>query len=452
MRVADPKSSANSRNRCHPVGSTPHDPAGRPGRAGGRRRVELVSYALIGLSGWLLSRHIPRRRTLLADQTKKLDRLANAEGIRPRIHPVLGWDYLPDYSTDTDTVNSMGLRSVREYAPEPPPGVRRIAAFGDSFTYAGEVSDEGCWAARVEAGWRAEVLNYGIGGYGPDQVYLRYLDEGHRMKPDVVLIGFVPLMASRVVSRYRRFQDPRDGPWFKPRFVLEGEDLRLVSPPVASREDALRLLENPSLVAQMSAGDFWYVPAIYEHRLHDWSATYRLLTYFFAWLNRRHLHRDRIHKGRFLNPDAESYRILTRLYRKFGEAVRANGAEPVVMLFPTRGDLEMYAASRQTTYQTLAATFVEAGLGVVDLAEPLVLSGIPLPELFAPKGHLSDKGTRWWLGGRGRAGPPPEGEPADRPLPQAPDSREIAEAACHGAQCSISGSGGPPLRDHSPPE
>jgi hypothetical protein len=355
--------------------------------------LELVSYALIGLSGGLLMRRIPRRRELLADQTRKLDRLANEKGIRPRIHPVLGWDYLPHFSTETDTVNSMGLRSVREYTTDPPPGVRRIAALGDSFTYAGEVSDEECWPARIEAGWLAEVLNYGTGGYGPDQVYLRYLDDGHRMKPEIVLIGFISLMATRVVSRYRRFQAPGDGPWFKPRFVLEGDDLRLMPPPVASREDALRMLEDPGLVSEISGTDFWYVPAVYEHRLHDWSATYRLLTYFLAWLNRRYVHPDRIHKGRFLNPHAESYRILARLYRKFGEAVRTNGAEPVVVLFPTRSDLEMYAGSRQTSYQALAADFAEGGLRVVDLAEPLVTSGTPLPELFAPKGHFSARGN-----------------------------------------------------------
>jgi hypothetical protein len=355
--------------------------------------LELASYALAAISAHILSKPIARRSTILADQTTKLDRLANAEGIRPRIHPVLGWDYHSSISLESGTLNAMGLRSVREYDVDPPPGIKRIAAFGDSFVYCGEASDEQCWPAQIESGWRAEVLNYGVGGYGPDQVYLRYLAEGNRLKPEIVLIGFIAIMASRVVSRYRRFQAPEDGPWFKPRFVIDGDDLRLIPPPVGSRQEAARLLANPGLVKEIGSSDYWYSPAVYEHRLHDWSATYRVLTHFLSRFHRRYVHRDRILKGRSLNADAESFKILTRLYGKFAEAVRANGSDPIIVLFPTRSDLEMHVKSRETSYQPLAAWFSENGLRFIDLAEPLIASGKSIPDMYAPGGHYSGRGN-----------------------------------------------------------
>jgi len=351
--------------------------------------LELASAVLIWLLGTVRSRTIWRRRTLLATQAKKLDRLANASDTRARIHPVLGWDYKPDFSVERVHINSLGLRSSREYAPTAPPGVVRVAAFGDSFTFAGEVTDEEAWPARMEQGWNVEVLNYGVGAYGPDQVYLRYLAEGEQMKPDIVLVGFISLMATRVVSRYRGFQTPLDGPWFKPRFVLDGDDLRLVPPPVASREDALRLIENPDLTRRIGELDHWYVPAIYEHALYDRSATYRLATHVLAGAHRRYLHPDRIYKGPHLNPSAEAYQILVRLYRKFGEAIRANGAEPVVMMCPTRRDLELRASTGRTSYTGLANDFAKDGLRVVDLAGPLAASGTPPSQLYARGGHPS---------------------------------------------------------------
>ena len=73
--------------------------------------------------------------------------------------------------------------------------------------------------------------------------------------------------------------------------------------------------------------------------------------------------------------------------------MRANGAEPLVTMFPTRGDLEEYARSGRTSYEGLTADFERAGLPVLDLAGPLVGAGVPIPELFAPGGHLSPEGN-----------------------------------------------------------
>ena len=54
----------------------------------------------------------------------------------------LGWRPPPGFSNDREHVNAQGLRSTREYAPVPAPGVLRIAAFGDSFVYGAEVATE----------------------------------------------------------------------------------------------------------------------------------------------------------------------------------------------------------------------------------------------------------------------------------------------------------------------
>jgi len=68
--------------------------------------------------------------------------------------------------------------------------------------------------ARTDA---LNVLNYGIGGYGFDQAFLRFQREGIALRPDVVLIGFAPDDLGRLVNVYRRFISSRELPLAKPR-------------------------------------------------------------------------------------------------------------------------------------------------------------------------------------------------------------------------------------------
>jgi len=68
--------------------------------------------------------------------------------------------------------NAMGFRD-REFGAAPPPGVTRILAIGDSFTYGWAVENEEPWPKVLErrlvaAGVRAEVANLGMPGADPE--------------------------------------------------------------------------------------------------------------------------------------------------------------------------------------------------------------------------------------------------------------------------------------------
>jgi hypothetical protein len=120
--------------------------------------------------------------------------------------PYLGWAPTPDRVRREDGIvylnNRRGLRADREYDEAPPVGVRRIAAFGDSFTYCAEVTQDDCWAARLARDLpTTEVLNFGVIGYGPDQAWLRYQRDGRPYSSCAVLIGYFSEDIDRVVNR-----------------------------------------------------------------------------------------------------------------------------------------------------------------------------------------------------------------------------------------------------------
>ena len=164
----------------------------------------------------------------------------------------LGWTYRPNSTrqSGTFTINSAGLRSRREYSQRPPPDTVRIALFGDSFTAGNAVSDDETWGHQLEmrlnqAGIRTEVLNFGVGGYGMDQAFLRWQKMGRDYAPDMVIFGFMPGDLDRNVKVFRGLRAPTGITFSRPRFVLtESGGLELVNSPTVPPEQLMTVFES----------------------------------------------------------------------------------------------------------------------------------------------------------------------------------------------------------------
>jgi lysophospholipase L1-like esterase len=91
--------------------------------------------------------------------------------------------------------NRLGLRSNREYTRQKPPGVFRIAALGDSFTYGLWVNNQDTWPAQLETllnreQFRCEVFNTGIVGFTLADEYQLLKEKAIHYDPDLVLVAF----------------------------------------------------------------------------------------------------------------------------------------------------------------------------------------------------------------------------------------------------------------------
>ena len=155
--------------------------------------------------------------------------------------PLLGWRAKPNlrnrraFGDEILNTNSLGLRGEREYAVEKSPrvnGATRILVLGDSFTFGDEVSDDETFCHYLgQLLPEAEVMNFGMHGYGHDQMLLLYREVARQYRPDVVIVAFVYLDMDRNLLRFRDYA--------KPRFVLEKGDLRLDNSPVPTPEQTL---------------------------------------------------------------------------------------------------------------------------------------------------------------------------------------------------------------------
>lgn len=155
--------------------------------------------------------------------------------------PALGWRMLPNvtkvgrwWSADEPArTNALGWRDA-EFTLERRPGLRRVVALGDSFTF-GVAVDYGERFTELleELAPDLEVLNLGVNAYGTDQELLLLENEGLRYRPDVVLLTVFLGNDLEDIRHSRGFGQPR--PWFE---LVNGE-LRL-HPPEATWDVRLR--------------------------------------------------------------------------------------------------------------------------------------------------------------------------------------------------------------------
>jgi len=153
-------------------------------------------------------------------------------------HPTRGWALRPGlsrvaaFNNKILSSNDRGLRGSSDHAYEKPLGTIRILTFGDSFTFGEEVSDDQTWTYYLEKLLpRSEVINFGVHGYGHDQMLLYLREEGIKYHPDIVILGFLSMDMQRNVLSFRDYA--------KPRFVLDGGQLVLTNTPVPRIEETL---------------------------------------------------------------------------------------------------------------------------------------------------------------------------------------------------------------------
>lgn len=354
--------------------------SGAPARSFPRRALRLAAYLLF-LFGVLegTARFVVRSETIFSRLASPYDepswRLRWLQGRDggsaptrlsfDRHHPVRGWTLapglrdLPVFGGKRLSSNSRGLRGAREFATPKPAGVFRIAFFGDSFTFGEEVSDDETFAHHVEQLLAAEspsleVLNFGIHGYGHDQMLLYLREELPRYQPDVVVLGYVSDDSLRNLTRFRDYA--------KPRFRLRGGELVLENVPVPAPED-------------LAARERW------RSRLGD------LLT----------MARERA-AWKWGDRAAEVDRLTGALLSAIARETRAAGARPAIVLLPAFGELgatELAPLPAEAFVLQLAAREKIPALRLRPLFLERALLGAELPQ----SGHWRAREHRLAAGG-----------------------------------------------------
>jgi hypothetical protein len=150
-----------------------------------------------------------------------------------------GWALRPDIRNgllpggEILNSNAKGIRGKDEYRYGRSPHTLRILVLGDSFTFGEEVGDDQTFPACLQQMLpHSEVINFGVHGYGHDQMLLYLQEEGVKYSPDIVILGFIYGDMRRNLTSFRDYA--------KPKFVLANNGLKLSHVPVPSPESFLK--------------------------------------------------------------------------------------------------------------------------------------------------------------------------------------------------------------------
>jgi lysophospholipase L1-like esterase len=307
-------------------------------------------------------------------------------------HPLLGYDGLPNvrgrFHGQTVTHNAQGNRGP-DVAFEKPPGVTRVVVVGDSQAWGYGVADDETIPAQLsrllnEGGAaRYEVVNLGVGGYGTDQAFLKYVVQGRRYAPDVVVL---------TVFKNDPVENARTVAWGveKPRFYLDDGRLCLGNVPparapgwpnnrlLADREPSLRIPGTPFDLARSATAQFFlrreWLPSLLAKGDGDLSVVRQVV-------------------GCVANREAypgDGLEILGRLVGELKTITAGQGARLVLLLVPKSREME--DPKMAAYYDPLTAGFRAQGIPFVDLRRHLGSEGAAA---FLPNDpHLSAAGSR----------------------------------------------------------
>lgn len=216
-----------------------------------------------------------------------------------------------------------------------------MATFGDSFTHCDQVDHDETWQHYLSKKIGKNVFNFGVGGYGTDQAYLRFRRKYPLVKTPVSTLALVPENISRVANVYRKFYFPATGGQItKPRFTLDGEGkLRLLENPVKNPDELIKL-RDPAFLHRIGQNDFWYMRNDYP------VFGFPFLKIFFSkrfWLEVRYLKSDARIDDMMARPayyndiwKSPEKDVLLAIFDAFVKDAGAMGTEPVIMVIPSK--------------------------------------------------------------------------------------------------------------------
>jgi lysophospholipase L1-like esterase len=302
----------------------------------------------------------------------------------------LGWTNRPKSCTRDGKycANGAGLRADRDFKKEIPPGVLRISLFGDSFVHGHDVDLAGSLAPQLEKalaarGVNAEALNFGVGGYGIDQAYLRYSREGSYFDTDVIVEGLQFENVARHVMVFRLIAYPQSKiPFSKPRFHFDGPSLLVANRPTIDPE------RIPDVLAHFDRSplrplEFFYTD---KYRPYWWRRS-KLIALIDDSLRRKEEAAD------VMKPEGEGVQLTMAILERFKNDVRVTHKPFILVYLPLKDNLAAQLRGEPDPWQPLIDLFRKEFTIVDPTPRMLAIARQKGVDAVAP-GHYSADGNR----------------------------------------------------------
>lgn len=305
----------------------------------------------------------------------------------------VGWPSRNEFGKDGQR-DHMGARMSPQF-PDPDTHRSCVSLYGNSFAWAAEVDHEHAWANILSGLINCRTANFGVGGYGTDQAYVRFLHNNNDTSK-VVILTHLSENILRNVNQYTQFLYPGTYFGFKPRFILsDNNDLQLIPLPNFSEAQYPDIVEHPEKYLKHD----YFLP-------HGPSGTL-VLHFPYTWaimksLSNFHVYPKLMGKSwysDFYLPDhpSEALEITTEIMKSFTKEISKQGKSPVIILFAGHFDLSLYQKKNVWSYQGLMDNLNKEGIEFLNAGDGIIkyLNTRDPIEIFVQRhGHYNNEGNK----------------------------------------------------------
>lgn len=273
----------------------------------------------------------------------------------------LGWKVRPNadarhvkpgvYEVEIHT-NTFGLRGSHPGTLDKQPGITRIGVFGCSQTFGETVDNDETYVALLNKSLNdTETLNFGVRGYGTDQMFLYYQEQADKYNLDIVVIAFAFYHLSRNATGFSFYA--------KPVFRIDDYgELEVSGIPVPQPD---------KLGADDVTDKLWNIA--------DHSVFLR-----WVWQRVRNLRARQV-----FSKNGETWHVTKALLSEFVESAHSNGSTVVIMnIDESHPELE---DELQELADELSVALVNLGPVLRDAAASSVQYALPGDNHWTPLGH-----------------------------------------------------------------
>lgn len=308
-----------------------------------------------------------------------------------RFNPLLGWPSERSYGIGD--YDRSGSRVVPAF-PDPDTQPACVSLYGDSFTWGEEVDNEHAWGNVLSKLLACRVANYGVGGYGTDQAYLRF-HYNVRDHAKITLLVHLSENITRNVGQFRNLAVPVPQFLLKPRFILDGQgQLELIPMPVISEKNYVDVNRNPE---KYFKHDFFVPGGLSGNQKITFPFSLVMLRAFKRFHIRNKFTGEPNYANYYLaDHPAQGLQLTAAIIQRFHQEALSRGQEPIVAIFPTGYDLVYYQKSRRWVYQPLLDDLRKTGINALNIGQEIMSrlgNRNPCALYTRCEGHLNEAGN-----------------------------------------------------------
>tara|TARA_B100001057_G_scaffold479256_1_gene550660 strand:- start:2410 stop:3543 length:1134 start_codon:yes stop_codon:yes gene_type:complete len=255
-------------------------------------------------------------------------------------HPILGWDIKNENKDKYGARNDPNSDLYQNICVE---------VYGNSYTYSEEVSDKNSWPAILSKLLNCRVLNYGVGGYGSDQSFIKFQIK-NRKNTKVIFLNHLSENILRNSSQLRNLIYPNSEIALKPLFILKENKIELIPLPAIENNEFFYNLEKELkfdyFVPDRNSG-IQNLPSFPMHFI----SLFKVLKHFHVKAKLM----GYIRHEPFYEVDhkSNSFEVTKNIFQNFINITNKNNQFGIITIIPTCRDFQSFENNKYFPYKNL---------------------------------------------------------------------------------------------------